>query len=78
MVMLSELLWNRSAVFQTTASDAQGLADILLNFMKLTGPERDELGENGYNYFEKHFTKQRFMMDTEQWLLNAIDERGDK
>ncbi|VLA64133.1 capsular polysaccharide biosynthesis protein Cps4F [Streptococcus pneumoniae] len=37
--------------FQTTASDAQGLAD---------------------------FTKQRFMMDTEQWLLNAIDERGDK
>lgn len=64
--------------FQTTASDAQGLADILLNFMKLTGPERDELGENGYNYFEKHFTKQRFMMDTEQWLLNAIDERGDK
>lgn len=50
------------------ASDVQALVDNILKFSALTQGQQLQLGRNARVYYEKHFTKQRFIDDLERYL----------
>lgn len=53
--------------FCVSAEDARGLADIIRGFAKIQDKER--LGLNARAYYERHFTRDRFMNQLESELL---------
>ncbi len=58
--------------FCAPAEDVQGLVEAVRKF--LACPDKEALGRNGKNYYEKHFTRQMFMNQLEAELKNACTE----
>jgi glycosyltransferase involved in cell wall biosynthesis len=51
----AHLIHKAGAGLTCPAEDAQGLAQSVLHFYKMTTAEREQMGENGRRYFKEHF-----------------------
>lgn len=54
------------------AEDAEGLAEAVRQFLKC--PDRERMGRNARDYYEAHFSRQRFMDALEEELLAACGQ----
>ena len=53
----AHLIRKAGAGLTCSAEDAQGLAQSVLHFYKMTAAEREQIGENGRRYFKEHFAQ---------------------
>ena len=59
----------------TPAEDAKALAETILNVYKLTPVERKNMGENGRQYFQKHFNHDH-LVDQLIGHLQSVSQNG--
>jgi glycosyltransferase involved in cell wall biosynthesis len=62
---------------RVNSGDAESLAHAFAEFMKLSTIERQKLGQNGYQYFLKNFTKEKFMTATQDWLIDNLKKENE-
>jgi colanic acid biosynthesis glycosyl transferase WcaI len=56
------------AGFSVPAEDAEGLAEAVLKIYKMDPAGRKILGDNGREYYEKHFDREKLLDKLEDWL----------
>jgi colanic acid biosynthesis glycosyl transferase WcaI len=59
------------AGFAVPAEDAASLAKAVLKIYTMDPSERKKLGDNGRNYYEKHFDREKLLDKLEEWLLEV-------
>lgn len=60
------------------ADDAEGLAENIERFIRLSSEEKRQLGRRAREYYERNFSKEVFMSRMEHWLRRCSAGPGDE
>lgn len=70
----ANIIQESGAGYVGAAEDAKALAENVLAMYQLSIAERQEMGQHGRRYFEKHFQKERLLVQLQSWMNDRVGE----
>jgi glycosyltransferase involved in cell wall biosynthesis len=71
----AKLVLDARAGISVTAEDDSGLAQAIINLYQMSYFEREKMGENGRNYFKKHFDESMLVNQLIYYLESTIHNK---